>query len=479
VLLLTASTGPIAAQENYPDRAIKIVVPLPPGPFADALPRLIANKLSARWRQPIIVENKAGFASNLGAAFVARANPDGYTLLATPPGPLVVSQHLYPKLDFDPTQFVPVSVMAELPYTLVVNPKVLSVSNLQQLIALAKASPGKLTFASAGIGSPPHLTAEMLMSAAAIRMSHVPYKGLAPAMTDLLAGNVDLMFDNLANTLPQIKSGRLRAIAVSDKKRIPELPDVPAIAEVYPGFYSAGWYAIVAPPKTNAAIAKKLSAAIADTLRLPDVADRLMLCSAAGGKFSGANSCLFQGRVRALARGDQSRTHRGAIMLQLSLLPTGHVELRRSVGPGNIWRNGQAAGKVALGATGSRSQCLTAESRFAFAQAAMARGSHMPWPAPDRRWYGRCAGFITSSWIGTARSGALGWNCSAAGTRWRATIAEAAASRIAKGLNFHSMHLLTTSKPLLTLRGCSNSAYLDWATAPPARLRTRSNIPNA
>src|SRR5262245_6354465 len=272
--LLAASGVPAVAQGDYPNRTIKIVVPLPPGAFADTLPRIIADKLSSRWSQPVIIENRAGFASNLGAEFVAKAEPDGYTLLATPQGPLALSQHIYPKLGFDPAAFVPVSVMAALPYTLVVNPQVRA-SSLQELVALAKANPDKITFASAGIGSPPHLTAEMLMAAAGVRMVHVPYKGLTPAMTDLLAGHVDVMFDNLANTLPLIRDGRLRALAVGDKGRIAELPEVPAVAEIYPGFYSAGWYAVVAPPKTPPAIATKLSAAIAEALKLPDVVKRL------------------------------------------------------------------------------------------------------------------------------------------------------------------------------------------------------------
>jgi tripartite-type tricarboxylate transporter receptor subunit TctC len=273
-LLLATSSITSVAEGDYPNHTIKIVVPLPPGPFADALPRIIADKLSARWGQPVIIENRSGFGSNLGAELVANAAPDGYTLLATPQGPLVLSQHLYPKLGFDPTAFVPVTVMATLPYTLVVTPK-LQASTLQELVALAKADPDRITFASPGIGSAPHLTAEMLISAAGIRMVHVPYKGLAPAMTDLLAGHVDVMFDNLANTLPQITSGKLKALAVSNEKRIQELPAVPAIAETYSGFYSAGWYAVVAPPKTPPAIAAKLSSAIAETLKLPDVAKKL------------------------------------------------------------------------------------------------------------------------------------------------------------------------------------------------------------
>ena len=261
-------------QESYPSRPIRIVVPLPPGPIADLLPRLIADKLAARWGQPVLVENRPGAAQNLGAEMVARAAPDGYTLLATPQGPLVVSQHFYPKLGFDPTAFVPVTVMASLPYVLVAHPGIRA-STLQELVALAKADPEKLTYASPGMGSPTHLAGELLKSAAGIRMTHVPYKGVAPAAVDLLAGRVDLMFDNLANVLPHIKSGKLKALGAGSESRIPELSDVPAIAETYPGFYAAGWYAVVAPPKTAPEIAAKLSAAIGETLRLPDVAARL------------------------------------------------------------------------------------------------------------------------------------------------------------------------------------------------------------
>src|SRR5262249_27546683 len=195
--------------------------------------------------------------------------------LATPQGPLVISQHFYPALGFDPTTFVPVTVLAALPYVLVAHSGVRA-STLQELVAFARANPDKLTYASPGTGSPTHLAAELLKSAAEIRMTHVPYKGVAPAAVDLLAGRVDLMFDNLANVLPHIKSGKLKALGVgSSETRIPELSGVPAIAETYPGFYAAGWYAVVAPPKTSAEIAAKLSATIGETLRLPDVVARL------------------------------------------------------------------------------------------------------------------------------------------------------------------------------------------------------------
>jgi tripartite-type tricarboxylate transporter receptor subunit TctC len=185
----------------------------------------------------------------------------------------VISQHFNAKLPFDPSAFVPVSIFAETAFVLVVNPKV-PVSTVAELIAFAKANPGRINFASAGIGSGPHLTVEMLRLAAAIRMVHVPYAGLGPAMNDLLAGHVDMMIDNLGNTLPRIREGKLRALAVAAATRIAELPDIPAIAETFPGFYSAAWLGMVAPPKTPSDIAAKISLAVAETLLLPDVTKR-------------------------------------------------------------------------------------------------------------------------------------------------------------------------------------------------------------
>ena len=273
IALLTAAPVAASAQTEYPNRTIKFVVPIPPGPVADVLPRMLAEKLAARWGQVVIVENRPGAASNIGAEAVAKAQPDGYTLLATPPNPLVINQSFFPKLAFDPEAFVPVTVFAALPYVLVVNPKV-PFSTLQELIAFARQNPDKINFASAGTGSAPHLTGEMLKLAASIRMVHVPYTGLGPAMTDLLAGHVDLMIDNLGNALPLVRAGKVKALGVASETRIAELPDVPAIAELFPGFQASAWFAIVAPPKTPPEIAAKLSQAIADTLRLPDVAKR-------------------------------------------------------------------------------------------------------------------------------------------------------------------------------------------------------------
>jgi tripartite-type tricarboxylate transporter receptor subunit TctC len=273
VCLAVAATTPAAA-EDYPNRTIKIVVPVPPGPLLDVVPRIIAERLAFKWGVPVVIENRPGAAQNLGAEVVARADPDGYTLLASPPGPLAVSQHLRSKLNFDPSAFVPVSVMVNLPTVLVVNPKV-PAANLQDFLAYAKANPGKLTYGSPGVGSTPHLATEQLMKAAGIRFVHVPYQGMAPAMNDLIAGHIDVMIDLYGNTRPNIKEGKLKLLAVTTQARLSEEPDVPTISEAVPGFAHVEWFVMAAPPKTPADIASKLSIAIAEALKQPDIGKRL------------------------------------------------------------------------------------------------------------------------------------------------------------------------------------------------------------
>jgi len=271
---LAASTPGLAAAEDFPNRTIKIVVPVPPGPLLDAIPRIIAEKLASKWNIAVIIENRPGAAQNLGAEVVAKSDPDGYTLLASPPGPLVVSQHLRSKLNFDPGAFVPVSLMVTLPTVIVVNPKV-PASNLQEFLAYARANPGKLTFGSPGVGSTPHLATEQLMTSAGIRLVHVPYQGMAPAMNDLIGGHIDVMIDLYGNVSPNVKDGKLKLLAVTTQTRLPEEPNVPTISEAVPGFVHGEWFAMVAPPRTPTDIASKLSAAIADALKLPDVAKRM------------------------------------------------------------------------------------------------------------------------------------------------------------------------------------------------------------
>jgi tripartite-type tricarboxylate transporter receptor subunit TctC len=260
--------------QSFPTRTVKIIVPLPPGPVADVVPRLIGEKLSQRWSQPVIIENRPGAALNIGADAASRAEPDGHTLLATPPAPLVVSQHYYPKLPFDPSKFVPVTVLVRVPAVLVAHPKV-PADDLPQLIAHAKANPDKLSYGSPGAGNTPHLATVKLMAAAGIRMVHVPYQGLAPALRDLLAGHIDVMVDNVGNVAEHIKAGRLKLLAATTDARIADFPNVATVAETLPGITHTDWFAVAAPPGTPGAIATKISADIAAALKEPDVQRRL------------------------------------------------------------------------------------------------------------------------------------------------------------------------------------------------------------
>jgi tripartite-type tricarboxylate transporter receptor subunit TctC len=267
--LLLAGISAAPAQ-NYPSKPIRIVVPLPPGSNGDLMPRILGQHLSAKLGQPVVIENRSGAAQNLGAEYVSRAEPDGYTLLATPQGPLVISPSFYPNLPFDPSQFVPITIMAKLPYILVVHPK-LPVATFAEFIAYAKANPGKLNYGTPGLGSSSHLTGEMLKRAAGIQMTHVPYAGLAPAITDLLAGHTDVMTANLDSVLAHVQAGKLKGLAVTSEKRAPELPALPAMAETYPDVVSTSWFAVVAPPKTPPDIVGKLSQAFAEILREPEI----------------------------------------------------------------------------------------------------------------------------------------------------------------------------------------------------------------
>jgi len=270
----------LAAQaQEYPNKPVRIVAPFPAGGSADVIPRIIGEKLSAKWGQPVIVENRVGAAGNIGAEYVYRADPDGYTLLSSPPPPLIINQNLYRNLAFDPTQFVPVSIMVAIPNVVLVNPKV-PANTIRELIAYAKANPDKLNFASQGSGTTSHLTGEMFKAMAGVRITHIPYKGSAPALTDLLAGQVDMMFDNLGVSRQHVLNGKLKMLAVCSEKRVASFPDVPALAEILPGFEAVAWFGIVAPPKTPAAIAEKISAAVAEVLKLPEVQKRLADLSA-------------------------------------------------------------------------------------------------------------------------------------------------------------------------------------------------------
>jgi len=279
-LALTAVISSSARAQDYPAHVVKIVVPFPAGGTADVMPRIIADWLSRKWGQSVIIENKTGAAGNIGAEYVAHADPDGYTLLSAPPPPLVINQNLYPHLDFDPLQFVPTVIIGRVPNALVVNPRRIAANTVPDFIAYARANPGKITSATQGNGTTSHLTSEMFQMMAHVKFQHVPYRGSAPALNDLVAGSVDIMFDNLGVSLALVKSGNLKLIAVAAPKRMPSLPEVPTIAETLPGFEAAAWFAIVAPAKTPAAVIDKVNAGVNEALQDPDIQKRLAELSA-------------------------------------------------------------------------------------------------------------------------------------------------------------------------------------------------------
>ena len=283
-----------AAAEDYPTRSVRIVVPFPPGGTADAVPRLIGDWLSRKWGQPVVIENKAGAAGNIGAEAVANADPDGYTLMSSPPPPLVVNQNLYPKLGFDPRAFVPISVMAVVPTALVVNPTHITANTVPDFIAMARANPGKVTAATQGNGTTSHLSSEMFQMLAKVKFVQVPYRGSAPALQGLVAGDVDIMFDNLGVSLALVQAHQLKLIAVGTEQRMASLPEVPTIAETLPGFVSSAWFAMVAPPQTPRAIAEKISADIDVALRQPEVVARLkdLSAEAVGGTSTAAGKFM-------------------------------------------------------------------------------------------------------------------------------------------------------------------------------------------
>jgi len=280
LLTLSAVAAPAAQAQDYPTHTVKIIVPFPAGGTADVMPRVFADWLSRKWGQSVIIDNRTGAAGNIGAEIVAKADPDGYTLLSAPPPPLVINQNLYPHLDFDPLQFVPIAVMGRVPNALVVNPDKIAANTVKDFIAYAQANPGKITSATQGNGTTSHLTSELFQMMAHVKLQNVPYRGSAPALNDLVAGSVDIMFDNLGVSLQLVKAGKLKLIAVASAKRMASLPDVATIAETLPGFEAAAWFAIVAPPKTPAAIIDKVNAGVNEALQDPQIRNRLAELSA-------------------------------------------------------------------------------------------------------------------------------------------------------------------------------------------------------
>jgi len=266
-----------AAAQDYPSRQITLIAPWPAGGAVDALCRAVAPHLSDRLGRSVVVENRPGAGSVIGTAAGAKAAPDGYTMVMAGSGSLAISATLYKKLPYDPVNdFVPLVLAGRIPFFLVVNPS-LPVHSVAELVAYAKENPGKLSYASGGPGSPHHLYAELLKSMTGIEMTHVPYKGSAPALTDVVAGHVPLLFSDPVPSLPLIREGKVRALGVSTKIRSPSAPDIPPIAEAgVPGFDAAGWGVFSVPAGTRKEVVSKLQAALTAVVALPDVQQQII-----------------------------------------------------------------------------------------------------------------------------------------------------------------------------------------------------------
>jgi tripartite-type tricarboxylate transporter receptor subunit TctC len=274
-LVSSLCSSPGIAADDYPSRLVKVILPFPPGSTLDALARVMTDQMAQKWGQPVVIENVTGGGGNIGTDRFARAVPDGYTLMFSPPGPLTINPLLYSDVAFDPTKFVPITLLARVPNVLIIRNN-LGAASVAELIGLARANPGKLTFASQGVGSTAFLTAKLLETTANIAMVHVPYRGAAPALNDIVAGHVDMMFDTIVTSSPLHRAGTAKILAVASSERSSALPQVPTIAESgLSNFRSITWFAAVAPPGTPAAIAERINKDVVDIIRRPDVGARL------------------------------------------------------------------------------------------------------------------------------------------------------------------------------------------------------------
>ena len=277
IALAAAATLPLgAAAPHYPTKPITIVVPFAAGGTTDILARLVGQHLSTELGQPVVVENKAGAGGNIGAAFAAKAAADGHTLFMGTVGTHAINAALYKKLPYDPIKdFAPLTRVAMVPNLLVAHPSQ-PFKTVQEMIAYAKANPGKINFGSPGNGASPHLSGELFKSMTKVDMVHVPYKGSAPAVSDLLGGQISIMFDNLPSVIPHVRGGKLRAIAISTAKRSADLPDVPTIAEAgVPGYEATSWFGLFAPAATPAPVLAKISTALGKVLANAEVKKKI------------------------------------------------------------------------------------------------------------------------------------------------------------------------------------------------------------
>lgn len=283
-----------ARAEIFPTRTVRLIVPNPAGGSNDAAARMLAQALSEIWQQPVVIENKPGGGGNIGTQVAADAPADGYTYLVSSPGPITINPSLYKKLPFDPARdFVPVALLATVPIVLIVNPK-LPASTLRELLDLAKHGTEELNYASSGIGSTHHLSAELFKKMSGAKLRHVPYRGAAPAMNDVIAGHVPILFDNLPTVIPQVQAGTVRALAVASPKRLSSLPDVPTFEEAgLVGFEASSWFGVLAPAKTPTDILSKVTADIERALSSPSVRKSFEVTGAEVGTVFGPDFGLF------------------------------------------------------------------------------------------------------------------------------------------------------------------------------------------
>jgi tripartite-type tricarboxylate transporter receptor subunit TctC len=276
VLLVLLIAAPAHAQTSYPQKPVRVIVPFPAGGSNDTLCRIVGEKLSGAWNQPVIVDNKPGAGGNVGAEVAYRADPDGYTLLCAPPPPLAINRNLYKSLPYDSSKFVPITVLALTPNVITAR-KDLPADTAKELVAYAKANPGKVTYASQGNGSTSHLSAQMFATMTGVELVDVPYKGEGPALVDITAGRVDIFIGNISAALRFEKTGQVKFLGLAARTRSPVAPDVPTAAEIgLPDLLASAWFAIVAPPGTPDAIAQKINADTAAALKQPDVRTKFL-----------------------------------------------------------------------------------------------------------------------------------------------------------------------------------------------------------
>ena len=319
--IVALSSG--AAAQDYPNRTVKIIVPFPPGGTADAMPRIVADFLSRKWGQAVIIENRAGAGGNVGAEAAYQSDPDGYTLFASPPPPLVINQNLYPKLPFDPAQFIPLAVMGKVPNAILTNsPRLKDVKTVADFVAYAKAHPGELNSAPRASAPPSHLTSELFAQMAGVKFQHIHYRGSAPEVQDLVAGNVDVAFDNIGAAGTLIQAGTIRALGLATEKPLASLPGVPTVKDTVPGFVVVTWFALVAPPKVPQADRRQAARRHQrGAARSGGEEEAGKPVGRGGDRIARGNRGVLQGRDRDLAQRDQAGERQAGAVETLHVIP--------------------------------------------------------------------------------------------------------------------------------------------------------------